>query len=318
MRASKSCLVIQYQTLVASDASGIGNYMYNLSMLNEEGVLDVLARRVFSEEEKKQSSTYRELSAFADFYLSERALSFKNQNILHFTDSENCSRILTVGSKNPRLHFMVRAIILKCQELGIKLTVDHVVRSDPRIILADEGSRIFDLSDFSLDFDNFLLISKFWGPFVLDCFASRSNKKCDLFVSKFEDPTAWGVNFFAQRLPSVALWVMPPPKLIVATLWHLAKYKSFGCLVVPAWPSSTFWTLICKDGRHYNDYVKEIYKFKPVYHSGPDVLSGVFKGVKPFFTLALRFDFRFATPDFFTVSQFVQPRCFLDGCSICT
>ena len=195
--------------------------------------------------------------------------------------------------------------------------MQYISRSDPRIQVADAGSRHFDLSDFSIDYNNFVLISRFWGPFMLDCFATKLNKKCITYISKFEDATAFGVNFFAQNLPSVKLWVSPPPNLVIPAILHLQLNFAHGCLVVPAWPSSNFWSYICADGRHYNDYIVEVYKFKPVYVSGADVLSNVFKGVKPFFTLALKFDFSLFPHSSNKVSYKVKQRCYLGGCSDC-
>ena len=71
---------------------------------------------------------------------------------MHYTDSENCTKILTVGSKNPKLHPLVLKIFSICQKLKIKLSVQFLPRSDPRIQVADAGSRAFDLADFSIDF----------------------------------------------------------------------------------------------------------------------------------------------------------------------
>ena len=277
----------------------------------------VITRRVFSDTEQMESSTFRELTAFADFYCSEKASEFKNTDVLHLTDSQNCEKILLVGSKNPKLHPLVFKIFTKCKALNIRLKVQYISRSDPRIQVADMGSRQFDLTDFSIDFDSFILISRFWGPFELDCFATKLNKKCTNYISKFEDANAFGVNFFAQNLPDVKLWVTPPPNLVIPAILHLQLNFAQGCLVVPAWPSSNFWSYICADGRHFNDYIVEIYKFKPVYVSGSDVMSNVFKGVKPFYTLVLKFDFSSYPNSAINVSSKIKNRCFIGGCFDC-
>ena len=149
------------------------------------------------------------------------------------------------------------------------------------------------------------------------CIFYPGNKKCVNFISKFEDDLAFGTNFFAQFLPPVLLWVMPPPNLVVPAILHLESNFSQGCLVVPAWPSSFFWHFICADGRHYNDYIVEVFKFKPVYVSGADVTSSVFKGVKPFYTLALKFDFRSFPNTSTFISKIDKSRCYLGGCFVC-
>ena len=150
MRASLTQFPISYcAKQVVSDASAIGEFVYEILDVNK-----ALLSRAFTKEECQESSTYRELQAFEDFYYSALIENYGGCNIVHYTDNVNCSRILLVGSKNYKLHSKVLKIFRRWQEFDIKVSVLFIPREDPRIMFADQGSRDFDFSDYSLDFDN--------------------------------------------------------------------------------------------------------------------------------------------------------------------
>ena len=303
---STSCIDVK----ISSDASDKGFCVYEVCDGN-----DILLKRPFTDFESNLSSTHRELLAFYDFYTSDKALVFKNSNVVHYTDNANCETILSVGSRNVILQPLVLEIFLAWKSLNIKVDVVHLKRNDPIIEFADFESRNFDLHDFSLDFDSFYLISSLFGEFEIDCFASSSNKKCVQYYSKFKDSSSSGTNFFAQKLAKVNLFVFPPIHLIIPTLYHLQKFKSFGCLIVPKWISSYFWSFICNDGRHFNKFVKCYFLFSPCFVAGEHVINDTFRGVKNFDTLAIAFDF--------SVQNAFQSNCdsrfcILKGCPMCS
>ena len=210
---------------------------------------------------------------------------------------------------------LVLEIFLAWKELNIKVEVIHLKRDDPIIEYADYESRNFDLHDFSLDFDSFVLVSSLFGEFEIDCFASQSNKKCVKYFSKFKDPNCLGINFFAQKLEKVNLFVFPPIHLIIPSLYHLQKFESYGCLIVPKWISSYFWHFICSDGRHFNKFVKFFFVFSPCFVTGEYVMNDTFRGVKNFDTLAIAFNFKVLN----AFQSNVSPEfCILKGCGLCS
>ena len=302
---SQTCLDISF----GSDASDIGFCVYQVDESK-----DLLFKRMFNENEAKKSSTFRELTAFYDFYMSDKAVKFKNMSILHYTDNMNCETILSNGSRNVALQQMVLDIFIRWKELNLSVNVVYISRNDPIIEFADFESRNFDLHDFSLDFDNFCLVSSLFGEFEIDCFASKSNKKCIKYFSKFQDEDCLAINFFAQKIPKCNLFVFPPIHLIIPALYHLQKCSSFGVLIVPKWISSYFWTFICDDGCHFNKFVKSIFVFSPKFVSGDFVLNSMFKGVKKFNTLALKFNFDVSNA---FSSQVHAKFCILGGCFKC-
>ena len=296
---------------IVSDASDVGNCVYEVGDTENS----ILHKRLFSVAEAKSSSTHRELLAFHDFYLSTKAAVYANSNIVHYTDNKNCEIILSVGSRNVTLQPLVLDIFLAWKRLNIKVEVVYLSRNDPLIDFADQETKNFDIHDFGLDFTSFMVLSECYGPFDIDCFASKSNNKCARYFSKFQDEKAAGVNFFAQRLEREKLFLFPPVHLIIPTILHMRKWQAKGCLITPLWQSSAFWTFLCADGKHFNCFVRKVYSFCPYFVAGEYIRNNVFKGVKKFRTLALWVDFE-------NVSDIFQPQihpkfCIFDGCSKC-
>ena len=307
LRPSRSQVKIDLS--ISSDASDIGFCVYQVACENM-----ILLRDSFNEFEANKSSTARELLAFHRFYCSEKAEFLKNCNIVHYTDNHNCAVILTIGSRNVDLQPLVLDIFIRWRNLNLKVEVVHLSRENPIIQYADFESRNFDLTDFSIDYDNFLYIVQRFGLCKLDCFASFSNKKCDRYYSKFFDEASEGVNFFAQNLPNVDLYLFPPVQLIIPSLLHLEKFYSFGVFVMPIWKSAQFWPFVCEDGKHLNKFVDDFFIFSPYFISGEFVKNDMFKGYKKFDTLVFRFSFKIL--DNFTSNK-TKKFCILNGCNDC-
>ena len=94
----------------------------------------------------------------------------------------------------------------------------------------------------------------------------------------------------------------------------MQKCNSYGVLIVPKWISSYFWTFICDDGCHFNRFIKSVLVFSPNFVSGEFVLNSMFKGVKKFDTLALKFNFNISNA---FSSQVHSKFCILGGCVKC-
>ena len=104
-----------------------------------------------------------------------------------YTDNMNCEIILMIGSRNVTLQPLVLDVFLAWKRLNIKVEVIYVPREDPIIMFSDLETKNFDIHDYGLDFDSFFVLSSIFGPFEVDCFASKSNHKCVDYFSKFKD-----------------------------------------------------------------------------------------------------------------------------------
>ena len=190
---SSSTTPVAFET--ASDASGVGHFAYLVGKSQE-----ILASRAFSEDERSQSSTWRELSAFRDTWTNPEVLRrFGGSRVAHYTDSQAMASIVTKGSRNTRLQPLVVEAVLALREAGIEMEAVWRSRRDGVIEYADRGSRDYHPDDISLDFDSMSKIFEDFGCFDVDTFATASNTKGNRFFSRLDVPGSAGVNFFHQR-----------------------------------------------------------------------------------------------------------------------
>ena len=135
---------------------------------------------------------------------------------------------------------------------------------------------------------------------------------------KSEEPENTGTNFFSQRLfPSLGYYCLPPPGIMLATILHLAMFRVTGLLVVPVWPSSSFWSSIAPDGRHLPTWAVRRLRFRASFLSDPEIVSSTFKNPPTFDTLVIKFDFSAVSESELSVPNLVPNNCILGGCSLC-
>lgn len=309
---SPSQSVTETRIKVVSDSSELGTFGYQL-----EDNFKVLLRRSFDEEERKSSSTMRELLALKFIYTSSIAEPWKGLRILHLTDNQGVASIVQNGSKKQHLQKIVLEIFLSCRKLNIELFVEWRPRDDPLLVLADIGSKSFDSSSFSLDFSGFAQLLEFFGlNFDVDCCAEFWNRKAPIYFSKIPDPYASGVNFFAQVLrPNLIYYIFPPVSLIVPSLIHLSHFRVRGVIIIPVWPASSFWLSIVPDGRHLARWAVKWMRFRPRTVSDVNIRSQTFRNPLTFDILGIQFDFS-------SGDQIFEPNespefCLRQGCNVC-
>ena len=311
---SPSLSQIDVKFEVALDASGVGVFGYLV------GDKQVLLKRGFTLEEKKESSTYRELVALRDIYLSDFAVDLKGQVVRHLTDNKAVESIMRIGSSKPKLQDMAISIYKKSRDFNFTLLVEWRSREDPLIKFADEGSRLFDQSSYGLNFESFLYVINYFGHLQLevDCMAQEENKKCVRYFSRFPDEKAEGRNFFSQHLDSSTIYYcFPPPSIIHPTLLHFLRFQSRGLLLLPLWPSSSYWTIIAPDGVHLGRWCISVLRFQPSgFEVCPAVTSVTFR-VGNFEMLAVEFDFMRLQEADLHVSKLDRRNCLKGGCGEC-
>ena len=274
---------------VVTDSSANGMFGYQLA-----DKYKILLRQMFTAEEVKCSSTVRELLALKNIYCSEAALEFSGCSVKHFTDNLALVSILDIGSKKMHLQNLALEIVEACNLKRIKLLVEWRPRSDPLIQHADTGSKSFDTSAFSLNFNSFLIVLNFFEmDLEVDTMANGWNKKCNIFFSQKPEIGSSGVNFFSQELYSTCnYYCFPPVSKIVASILHFHKYGSHGLLLVPLWRSAAFWFKIVPDGKLLCAWAKHFLIFKPSgFISDPAIISTTFKNPVNFELLCIQFDF---------------------------
>ncbi|KAK3091197.1 hypothetical protein FSP39_017889 [Pinctada imbricata] len=148
--------------------------------------------RMWTDNERLQSSTWRELKAIEDA-LKSFSNYLAGKSLKWFTDNQNCEKIVQSGSMKPNLQDMALNIFSTCISHGIDLDIQWVPRKMNE--RADYLSKIIDLDDWCISNSCFDYISSIWGPFTIDRFASSSNNKVPRFNSMFWNPGSEHVDY---------------------------------------------------------------------------------------------------------------------------
>ena len=314
---SASLSECQFEIEIAGDASDRGLFAFQYG-----DHFETVARRMFSRQEAKESSTYREILVLHEVYCSPDLARFSKTRIRHLTDNKAVEFIFQSGSRNPRIHKLVVDIFLACHALQISLTVSWRSRDNPLLQLADAGSRDFDGSSYSLDFSSSSIVMEAFSHvnLTVDAMAQSWNKKLPRYFSRFKDPLAIGQNFFAQKLDvSEGYYIFPPPKTIVACLLHLRKFRATGVLVIPLWPSCSFFNFVFPDGKHPGSWALSLLRFRPEgFVCDPCIKSSTFKNSPSFDIVAIHFSFAQCEWDCFYRSRTDISLCLDWGCVSCT
>ena len=267
---------------MASDASKVGLFVYEVKCGR------FAWKRALTPQEAEQSSTSRELMCFEDFY-THYGERLRGQSVVHYTDADNVARMLQIGSRTPSLHRRVRNLFLQLKELDISHVAVWLPRKDPRIQIADMGSRDFDTESWMIDIISFRDLEACCGPFTVDVFAAEENARVEKFYSK--ENSAFCQNFVGEYV-----WACPPPRLVIPAIRIFARDGVKGVLCFPLWRSAPFWVGLCPDGMHVAKYVQEFWVFKPYFLAGEDMVNTAFKGPAFFHMVALKCDFGVCNP----------------------
>ena len=81
--------------------------------------------------------------------LKEGRVVAKAVTMYWLTDSENLVSFLTKGSRKLHIQTLVLQVLDICKKLNLAIIPIHLQREDPRIRIADEGSKIPDSDDWS-------------------------------------------------------------------------------------------------------------------------------------------------------------------------
>jgi hypothetical protein len=243
----------------ASDASGFATCAY--SVTNPE----LYFRGKLNEQEKQFSSGLRELLAVRqtlEYYLATWEKKTIPQNIYWLTDSENLAQFLKKGSGKPHIQKEVFRVMTISRELNIYIIPIHLLRDDPRIKVADDGSKTVDTDSWSVDIGTFKRINQSFH-FTIDLFASDKNAKCRRFYSNFFCVGTTGIDAFVHDWSGEVAWICPPISLLLQTIRKIRQTRMSGILFVPEWPTADFWTEIFGPDSKIKDPFKAVRSCKP-------------------------------------------------------
>jgi len=224
------------EKVMISDASSFKVVAYDLNN-SDKSELDV----AFSAEEKTLSSGLRELLAVRktiNKWLMDKTVTDKH--VYWCTDSSNVVAFLSKGSGRPHVQKFIFDIAKKLQSLRVIISPIHLLRSDERIQLADERSKVCDSDDWSIDFLSFEHLQKQFS-FEVDVFASKANARLPKFYSADWEENTAGIDAFAQDWSKGMLWLSPPVKLLIRCAKRIRQTKCQGLIILPRWPTALFY-----------------------------------------------------------------------------
>ncbi len=230
--------VIDQEAIITTDASGTG-WGAVLQIANRQSE----ARGDFPQEIREGHSTLREMKAVW-LALQKFREQLRDRQVLVKSDCQTVVADLArkrVGSRN--LLKTVRDICQLAEEERISLRTAYIPGKEN--FLADALSRTEDHHGLVLRQEKFLEIIKRMGRVDIDALATENNAKLKRFFALWPSPGVEGVDFFAQRPKrSDRLYLFPPPALVGRVLWHMAKHRLSGVIVIPEWPSQAWWPLL--------------------------------------------------------------------------
>lgn len=193
--------------------------------------------------EKKQHINHLELLA-ATLALKCFASHLSSCEILLRIDNTTAISYINRGGgvKYPSLSNLAKQIWQWCEAKKIWIFASYIPSSDN--IVADEQSRNFDIdTEWELSNTIFREITVRFGTPSVDLFASRINKKCNLFYSWHKDPEAKTIDAFTTSWSDIFFYAFPPFSLILRTLKKILADEATGILVVPFWPTQPWYPL---------------------------------------------------------------------------
>lgn len=79
---------------------------------------------------------------------------------------------------------------------------------------------------------------------IIDLFASRINKQFDVYVSYRPDRNAKHIDAFTISWSSEQFYCFPPFSCILKAIRKIIQDKARGILVVPYWPTQTWYPML--------------------------------------------------------------------------
>ena len=147
------------------------------------------------------------------------------------------------GIQYPQLNSITKEIWRWCEVRNLWIFASYISSEDN--VEADfESRREMSGCEIELSQETFNLISNTFGQPKIDLFASRSNAKCNKYVSWKKDPESIAVDAFTISWKEQFFYAFPPVCLILKCLKKIKRENACGIMVFPECPSQPWYPLI--------------------------------------------------------------------------
>lgn len=202
------------------------------------------------------------------------AKNLSNCNILLRVDNTTAISYINRfgGVQFPHLNDLARDIWQWCEQRDISLFASYINTRDN--VEADRESRRINVdTEWELSETAFKTIVQTLGHPEIDLFATRTNTKCQQYISWRPDPDALTVDAFTVNWSGQFFYAFPPFSLILKCLRKILDEKATGILVCPYWPGQPWFPLL------KNMLTSEIIYFTP----NRDLLRSHFRSEHPLY-----------------------------------
>lgn len=230
--AKQSILQPNYKVTIFSDASRSGWGAYS----------NRIATKGFWEK-REQAEHINTLELRAAFYgLKSFAKDLKNCHILLKIDNKTAISVINkMGSvKYKKLNNQARQLWQWCEDRRIFVFATYINTLEN--VIADKNSRIKNVdTEYSLNNEIFLDVTKKLGVPEIDLFASYLNKKCKRFASRFPDPESEFVDAFTKNWKNLKAYIFPPFSLLPKILSKIENDQAECLVVFPIWKTQPWY-----------------------------------------------------------------------------
>jgi len=272
--------------ILVSDASESKAFVYKLTG-NSKTVLEYK----FNKDQRESSSSVRELLAILmTLRQSATDKSLTDSFVYWCTDSENAARAVSKGSRTPVIQAIVFEIALLSKELNLKIEPIYLRREDPRIQVADLGSKTLDTDNWSIDQSSFQGLDEVF-KFEYDMFADSFNRKCEKFCSLYYHEDSRAVDAFSISWEEKGnLWLSPPVKDLIRCHKRITSCECKGVIIMPVWYTSSYLHFFMETDEKPKMPFVLIKKWHPYILQNEGATNTALFGFTPFWFVALGFN----------------------------
>jgi hypothetical protein len=204
------------------------------------------AAGLWNDTERQQHINCLELAAA---FLALKTFSYNFQNCEILLRIDNTTAISYInrmgGIQYAHLNLIAKQIWTYCEGRNLHIFASYI-KSAQNIIADSESRKSHSDIECELNDDYFDAIVCAFGVPQIDLFASRANKKCDLYVAWKNDCDAFKIDAFTLSWKPYYFYAFPPFVLIPKVLQKIISEQSEGIIVVPDWPTQPWYPLFKK------------------------------------------------------------------------
>lgn len=197
----------------------------------------------WSELEQSMHINYLEILAA---FLGIKTFAKKRYNCQILLRVDNTTAISYInrmgGVQYPHLTDITQQLWKWCEARKIIIHADYISSKDNSVADAESRKSHPDI-EWEISERAFNKITNYFGIPEIDLFASRTNYKCDTYVSWHRDPDAYKINAFTMSWEKLFFYAFPPISIILKTLRKIINDRATGIVVVPQWPAQAWYPL---------------------------------------------------------------------------